>query len=94
MALYFFASSTILIIGDLMPSIEYKLSKTISLGLFWSEDLRRVSRWSTSLCWKIWHEAPLFFIPWIKEAWLSSSEKISKFFIFLPSVHNVDWFAV
>ena len=28
---YFFAKSTILIIGDLIPSIEYKLSKTINL---------------------------------------------------------------
>ena len=29
---YFFASSTIFKIGDLIPSIEYKLSNTINLG--------------------------------------------------------------
>jgi len=47
-------------------------------------------RCTGSLCRKMWRGTPLFLIPWIMEAWLPASEKISQPGRALASVNRVE----
>ena len=79
-------------IGATSPSIEYKLSKTISLGRSGGAAASRRSRSATSLWRQIFFSMPDCRMPSIIELWLSSSERIRQSGISLAMVEIPVWF--
>ena len=72
--------------GATSPSIEYRLSNTISFGRSGAAALSSSSRWPTSLCRQICFSQPDWRTPSIIELWLSASDSSRQFGISLAMV--------